>query len=482
MTLIQYEVVLGHLMTVWELAERTLESWLDERQQEGKSGLPLDQLLMAMRQVAEGVDFLNKHGIYHRDIKPQNLFVLKGHAKIGDLGLAKEGTASTMSHTGMGSLGYMPPEVLAGKLHPSVDRYALAASYVRLRTGRHPFGPPNEKGVVFKRLERGECETEGMTPQEAAWVRQMLSPDPKQRPESAVRWVQELVRQIKGESAPVRVQPLAADAAGWASDVVSGFPSQGVLLVQGKTEQPMARLAEAVAAAEDGATIRLAAGEHRLAQKLVIGKSLTLLGPGPERCRVTCSDLDYVVKFTGNGKFAVEGIRFDHVGDQWADVLLEDSSHLELTNCYCTGAVWDAQNTRGGDGLWAVGTATGTVTGCLFERNGAHGIRLHDEAQLTIENCTCRENGQCGIAFFGHSTGIVRGNDCHGNKYVGIVADAQSWPTLEGNDCQRNGYYGIRFWASASGTARNNFCEGNGRGTFTWRRGPVRSWKATRDV
>jgi parallel beta-helix repeat protein len=462
LTLIQYEVVLGHLVTVWELAEKTLENWLREQQEAGKPGLPLEPLVRGMLQAAEGIDFLNKHGIYHRDIKPHNLFVVKGHVKLGDLGLAKEGTASVMSHTGAGSLGYMPPEAMDGKLHPSIDRYALVASYVRLRTGRHPFGPPDQFAVVWKRLEQGACETAGMTEAEAEWVRVGLSPRPEERPAKAVDWVRELARRLSGGSA--RKSSRAAEPPPSVARPARSFPERGVPLIQpGETERPPAKLAEAVVAAKEGATIQLAAGEHRLASPLEISRSLTLIGPGPERCRITCDGQGYVVKFSGSGRFAAKGIRFEHVGGQPADVIAIDSGEIELTNCHGVGAVWDAEKKYGGDGLWAFGTARGTVRNCLFERNRTFGIGLGGEAQLTIEANTCRTNGVCGIAFIGQSSGVARGNQCYGNEIHGIYAGQQSWPTLEENRCERNQMCGIAFWETASGAARNNVCRENGQ-------------------
>jgi parallel beta-helix repeat protein len=246
------------------------------------------------------------------------------------------------------------------------------------------------------------------------------------------------------------------------------FPPQGVLLVDRYSRKPLARLAEAVREATDGDTIRLAAGEHRLASPLEISRSLTLIGPGPERCRITCDGQGYVVKFSGSDRFTAvrftaEGIRFEHLGDKPADVIEIDSGEIELTNCHVVGAVSGAEKQFGGDGLWASRTARGTVRNCLFERNKLRGIGLSGEAHLTIEGNNCRNNGQCGIAFFGQSSGVARGNQCYGNELAGIAASQQSWPTLEENRCERNQRCGIAFWETASGAARNNICRDNGQ-------------------
>ncbi len=202
LTLISWENVLGHLVTVWEYAaEGTLLDQLREHQrQNGPCGLPLDQLMPWMEQAAEGIEFLNSRGIYHRDIKPQNLFLVGGQVKVGDLGFLKLAGASTASQTGVGTFGYLPLEAYPrsanekGQLHRSIDVYGLAASYVHLRTGQPPFGTtPRE---IADRQQRGQPCVDGMTAAEAEWVRRALSPHPEQRPRSAKEFVRELANRL----------------------------------------------------------------------------------------------------------------------------------------------------------------------------------------------------------------------------------------------------------------------------------------------
>ncbi|MCS7168878.1 MAG: hypothetical protein NZ914_14765, partial [Gemmatales bacterium] len=74
--LIRYEVVLGHLVTVWELAtEGTLLDRLRQYQAHQRRnapkgsepgiavGLPLEELMPYMEQLAQAVDFLNSRGV-----------------------------------------------------------------------------------------------------------------------------------------------------------------------------------------------------------------------------------------------------------------------------------------------------------------------------------------------------------------------------------------------------------------------------------
>lgn len=83
-------------------------------------------------------------GVLHRDIKPDNmLFDTAGLLKVTDFGTAKimEGSAATASQIA-GTAAYMAPEqILAARLGPATDLYALGCVLYRLLTGKSPFNP-----------------------------------------------------------------------------------------------------------------------------------------------------------------------------------------------------------------------------------------------------------------------------------------------------------------------------------------------------
>jgi hypothetical protein len=188
------------VVTVWELADGTLESALQERLKDGRGPFSAQELLPWMEEAAKAIDFLNERGIYHRDIKPQNLFLLHGHVKVGDFGLVKQMGLSTVSHSGVGTRGYLPLECYKGKLVDWVDVYALCATYVRLRTGRDPFG----ENVVdmIKRQERGAYARGGLSAAEITCLDELLQPGAGQRwgRRPAREWVRELREAVQSEA------------------------------------------------------------------------------------------------------------------------------------------------------------------------------------------------------------------------------------------------------------------------------------------
>jgi serine/threonine protein kinase len=129
------------LHIVMDLAEKTLLQRLEECQRKGLAGIPAEELLTYMHEAAEGLDFLHSNQVLHRDVKPANILLAKGHARLADFGLArlfmKSGTdlRATMAGTPL----YMGPEVWLEKVGPESDQYSLAATYVELRSGRPLF-------------------------------------------------------------------------------------------------------------------------------------------------------------------------------------------------------------------------------------------------------------------------------------------------------------------------------------------------------
>jgi len=124
---------------------------------------------------------------------------------LGDLGLAKLVGASTASHTGSGTFGYLPPEAYdEHRLTPTVDLYSLAATYIRLRTGKEPFGTnPVE---ILTRQQRGNPVLDGVGAAERPLLLAALNPDPAKRfSGDALAWVKELDRAIT--QPPVARQP-----------------------------------------------------------------------------------------------------------------------------------------------------------------------------------------------------------------------------------------------------------------------------------
>jgi serine/threonine protein kinase len=100
-------------------------------------------VLEMMRQVLPILQFVHTHGAIHRDIKPSNLMRdQNGRIYLIDFGAVKQVTTGVPLKSNslvFGTLGFAPPEQIAGKqVYPSTDLYSLAVTALCLLTGQSP--------------------------------------------------------------------------------------------------------------------------------------------------------------------------------------------------------------------------------------------------------------------------------------------------------------------------------------------------------
>jgi predicted Ser/Thr protein kinase len=154
----------GRIFIVMELLHgQTLGEFLKR-----PAPVPLEQKLSMMIQVCEGLGTAHAHGIFHRDVKPGNLFVLEdGAIKILDFGVARLAT-STMTAAGfiIGTPDYMSPEqARGGEIDQRSDIFSAGAVFYYMLAGRKPFAAPDLPGVLRKvQLEDPPALSDGEAP------------------------------------------------------------------------------------------------------------------------------------------------------------------------------------------------------------------------------------------------------------------------------------------------------------------------------
>ncbi|MEH1831902.1 MAG: serine/threonine-protein kinase [Nostoc sp.] len=100
------------------------------------------QVLEVLQEILKVLKFVHDRGIIHRDIKPSNIMRRRdGKLFLLDFGAVKQVTnaalGSAASSTGIYSMGFAPPEQMAGgQVFPSTDLYALAITLITLLTNQ----------------------------------------------------------------------------------------------------------------------------------------------------------------------------------------------------------------------------------------------------------------------------------------------------------------------------------------------------------
>ena len=112
-----------------------------------------DKILNWFVQICLALKHLHDRKILHRDLKNQNIFLLKDNtAKLGDFGIAKMlSSTSQMSNTAIGTPYYLSPEICQGKAYNmKSDVWSLGCILYELCTLHHPFDSNCLNGLIIQ--------------------------------------------------------------------------------------------------------------------------------------------------------------------------------------------------------------------------------------------------------------------------------------------------------------------------------------------
>ncbi len=170
---------------------------------EREKQLPLEDTLRIAREVAGALDHAHRQGVVHRDVKPENILFLAGHAVVADFGIAQAlevAGSGTLTATGviLGTPAYLSPEQAAGgrALDPRTDQYALGCVVYEMLAGQPPFTGPTAESLMHQHLNvpaRAVTELRPAVPAAlAGTIARALAKNPADRFESTARFADSL--------------------------------------------------------------------------------------------------------------------------------------------------------------------------------------------------------------------------------------------------------------------------------------------------
>ena len=162
-----------------------------------------------VRQVGDALAHAHRRGIVHRDIKPDNIMTVSGHAVVADFGIARALADARRDYTtpdglGLGTPEYMSPEQAFGDvIDARSDIFSLAATVYELLSGSPPFVARDAIAMLMQKSRAPLPELRARDSDVPAHVHGVLSramaPDVAERYES----VEEFVEALAGGTGPV---------------------------------------------------------------------------------------------------------------------------------------------------------------------------------------------------------------------------------------------------------------------------------------
>ncbi|PSC04958.1 serine/threonine protein kinase [Alsobacter soli] len=159
--------------------------------------LPADRVAAIGASVARALQDLHRQHVIHLDLKPANILIRpNGEAVFIDFGLSRHDELPDLlgeeSDVPMGTAPYISPEQVIGvRWEPKSDHFALGVILYELVTGKWPFGNPQRKSGMMRRIWRDPVPPRAINPDCPPWLQEAilrcLCVDPARRYGSAAQ-------------------------------------------------------------------------------------------------------------------------------------------------------------------------------------------------------------------------------------------------------------------------------------------------------
>lgn len=194
---------------------------------------PPQAFVKILEQVAAGLSYAHSMNVIHRDVKPDNIFIMQdGTVKVTDFGIARvadlEETKLTKTGVMLGTLAYVSPEQLqnAKTVDHRADIFSLGVVSYEALCGYLPFTGDGIAATIVRIMSQEELPLMSMNPAISAEISGCVSRALRKKPRDRYRSVNEFIRDFKHAvditGGDVRYDTMNIDA--FTSNPVGGTP------------------------------------------------------------------------------------------------------------------------------------------------------------------------------------------------------------------------------------------------------------------
>ena len=173
----------------------TLKSYMTQ-----KGALPFEEMMNYTEQILRALEHAHSKGIIHRDIKPQNILLLKnGRIKVTDFGIAKLPDADTVTMTdkAIGTVYYISPEQASGiPIDQRSDLYSLGVLMYEMATGELPFDADSPVSVALMQVNETATPPREINPAVPMGLEQIINLAMEKKPDRRFQNATQMLRHV----------------------------------------------------------------------------------------------------------------------------------------------------------------------------------------------------------------------------------------------------------------------------------------------
>ncbi len=167
---------------------------------EYKKQIDIHYCVKYIKQILEGLSYLHKKGVIHKDIRPQNILLSdRDNIKILDLGVSDFPGNEPLSpfYRDMGDVRYLSPEIINGEDYDHrIDIYSVGILFYRLLANKLPFDSHRSVAITLMHRKKEPKSLTGINPDVPEGLERIVLKAMEKKPENRYRTADDMIEAI----------------------------------------------------------------------------------------------------------------------------------------------------------------------------------------------------------------------------------------------------------------------------------------------